>query len=54
MSENNEHTGTLKRCGNGVSTTVFQSCDKGGKWRIHKLQQRSVSLLLIYYDELEV
>ena len=33
------HTGKLKRSDNGsnVSTMVFKRCEKGGKWRIHKL-----------------
>jgi hypothetical protein len=46
------HAGTLKRSGNGAnaSTTVFQRRDNDVKLRIHKLQQRSVSNVLIYYD----
>ena len=46
------HAGTLKRSGNGANalTTVFQRRDNCVEWRIHKLQQRSVSNVLIYYD----
>jgi hypothetical protein len=42
--------GSLNGCYANAPTTVFQRRDNGEKWRIHKLQQRSVLNVLIYYD----